>query len=617
MSINSIGGIMAQQGSHEESMDVAESARQKEWKHPSFAGQLFLGKFDPSLIHPFPKQPQEDKEKGDAFVEKVEAFMKEYIRPEEIDASREIPKEAIDKMAEMGIFAMKVPKEYDGLGLSQTNYNRAVMKVASYCGSTAVLISAHQSIGVPQPLKLYGTKEQKEKYFPRFRKGAISAFALTEPEVGSDPARMSAEAVLSEDGSHYILNGNKLWCTNGVVADLIVVMARTAPKMIKGKERQQITAFIVEMDTPGVEVSHRCHFMGLNAIYNGVIEFDNVKIPVEDRLGDEGRGLAMALETINVGRLTLPAASTAACKQCLAICRKWGKERVQWGQPIGLHEAGREKIAYIAATTFAMEALTWLTSSWADEGKVDLRIEAAMAKMFCTEETWKITDMTLQLRGGRGYEKASSLIDRGEPGYPVERMLRDCRINMILEGSTEIMKLFLTREAIDPHFSRLKSLIKGKFNIKEILSAVGHYSLWLPGQYFKSLSTSSHSEFGKLANHMQFVEKTSHKLARILFLLMARYQKGLEKKQLILFKLMEIGTDLFNISTTCAYARSLNTENAEELADYFCRLARRRINERFKALKDNDDKMTNLVGKRVIDRDYLWMEEGVIPMVKD
>ena len=254
---------------------------------------------------------------------------------------------------------------------------------------------------------------------------------------------MSSEAKLSEDGKYYILNGEKLWCTNGTIADVIIVVAKTAPKVIYGKEKQQISAFILEMNTPGVEVVHRCEFMGLGGIYNAQLRFTNVKIPVENRLGEEGRGLAIALATVNVGRLTLPAACTGAAKQCLHASRQWGNSRIQWGMPVALHEAGRQKIAYMAATTFAMEAVCWLTSQWADEGEVDIRIEAAMAKLFCTEALWKITDLALQLRGGRGYEKATSLKARGEIPYPIERAMRDCRINTLLEGSSEIMKLFL------------------------------------------------------------------------------------------------------------------------------------------------------------------------------
>ncbi len=604
-----------------EAMEVAEDARQKEYKHPSFAGMMFMGKFDVSLLHPFPKQSEEEKKIGDEFCEDLGNYLSKNLDPEQVDKQREIPQEVMEGLARRGIFAMKVPKEYNGLGFSVTNYNRSVMKISSYCGGTAVLVSAHQSIGVPQPLKMFGTEYQKKKFFPMFRDGKISAFALTEMDVGSDPAKMSSTAKLSEDGKHYIINGTKLWCTNGTIADVIVVMANTAPKIVRGKEKKQISAFIVEMNTPGVEVVHRCEFMGLGAIYNGVIKFTNVKVPVENLIWEEGRGLAMALATINVGRLTLPAASTGIAKQCLSILRRWGKERIQWGLPVGLHEEGRQKLAFISSTTFAMEAITYLTSAWADEEKVDLRIEAAMAKMFCTEATWKITDATMQLRGGRGYEKACSLEARGEPPYPVERAMRDCRINMILEGSTEIMRLFLAREAMDPHLSKAKDLLFKKLSMGKKLAKglqlAGFYSYWYPSQLLGSLFTSSYKEFGELAKYMRFCENTSHKLARNIFWNMAKYQQKLERKQMILGRLMEIGTELFAMATTCSYAVMKFKENPEDntpiqLADYFCRMAKRRVEGHFKDLTDNEDKVANRLAKRIIDNDLKWLEEGII-----
>lgn len=608
-------------GKASQAMEVAEEARQKEYLHPSFGAELFMGNFKPELLYPFPTQDAEDKKIGDAFIAKLSRYLEANLDPEEVDRTRTIPKNVIEEFARMGVFALKVPKEYGGLEFSQVNYNRVVMAVSSYCSATGVLISAHQSIGVPQPLKMFGTEEQKKKYFPRFSKGAISAFALTEPDVGSDPAQMSCEAKLSEDGKHYIVNGTKLWCTNGSLAELIVVMAKTAPKVVKGKEKKQITAFILEMNTPGVEIVHRCEFMGLNGIYNVLLKLTNVKIPVENRIDEEGRGLAMALATINVGRLTLPAGSAGAAKQCLSICRRWGNSRVQWGQPIGLHESGREKIAFVAATTFAIEAVTWLTSSWQDKGGVDIRIEAAMAKMFCSEALWKITDVTMQLRGGRGYEKARSLKARGEPPYPVERMMRDCRINMILEGSSEIMRLFLAREAMDPHLKRLQSLLHPKTSWTEKVSVffkqLWHYAIWYPGQRLKGLVTHSYDELGPLSSHFRFVERTSHRLAHTLFKYMVKYRQKLEHKQLLLARLMDIGTELFVMSAVCSYAASLQKNNSQdssplELADYFCLLARRRIETSFSALVDNEDREGNKLAKKVLEGKMRWLEEGII-----
>lgn len=608
-----------------QSLEVTEEAREKEWLHPSFGAQLFMGDFKYDLVSPYPEQSAEDKKIGDDLTEEFMAYLEKNLDPEEVDATRTIPQNVIDEMGRLGIFALKVPKEYGGLGFSQVNYNRLVMRVASFCGGTAVLISAHQSIGVPQPVKLYGTEEQKKRILPLFRQGKISAFALTEPDVGSDPAQMSSIASLSDDGTYYTLNGTKLWCTNGTLADLIVVMAKTAPKIVNGKEKQQISAFVLDMKTPGIEVLHRCEFMGLGGIYNGLIKFTNVKIPRENLLWKEGRGLALALGTINVGRLTLPAASLGAAKQCLSVARRFGTERVQWGMPIGLHEDGREKIAYIAATTFAMEAVTWLTSHWADKGDVDIRIEAAMAKLFCTEELWKIVDLTMQIRGGRGYEKGRSLKARGEEPFPIERIMRDCRINRILEGTTEIMKLFLAREAMDGHMKRAEPLLSKKTSFSEKSKAffkmLGFYGRWYPAQKFACMTSRKFPDAGKLEKYLQFVDGASHKMATSLFGAMVKYQNKLELKQLLLGRLMDIGTDLFVMSATISYASHLRKKNNDdspiELADFFCTIAKRRVNEKFKALYENDDKKGDALAEKTIKKEFRWLEKGIQWMGKD
>lgn len=601
-------------------LEITEDAREKEYKNPSFAGQLFMGSFNPGLLFPFPKQPQEERQAGEAYIEKLMTFLKDNLDPEEVDATRTIPKNVLEELGKMGVFALKVPKIYGGLGFSQMNYNRLVMRVASYCGSTAVLISAHQSIGVPQPVRLYGTEEQKQKFLPLFGQGKISAFALTEPDVGSDPAQMSSEAKLSDDGTHYILNGSKLWCTNGTIADIIIVVARTAPKIVKGKEKKQISAFILDMKTPGIELLHRCEFMGLGGIYNALIKFTDVKIPKENLLWKEGKGLALALGTINVGRLTLLAACTGAAKQCLSIARRWGNSRVQWGMPVGLHEAGREKIAYIAATTFAMEAMTWITSHWADIGKSDIRIEAAMAKLFTSESLWEIVDMTMQLRGGRGYEKGRSLKARGEVPFPVERIMRDCRVNLILEGSSEIMKLFLAREAMDPHLKQAAPLLSKNSSFFEktgtLFKLIGFYALWYPKQKFGNAISTTFPELGKLEPHFQYIEKESKKLAVVLFESMVKYREKLELKQLLLGRLMDIGTRLFGMAACCSYAVSCanekdNDSSPIDLADYFCWITRGEIADLQAKLKHNDDAKTDAMAQRVIDKDYRWLEKGI------
>ena len=424
-----------------EALELAEAARDPLEDRGSFASNLFVGRYDFDRIYPYPAQSAEDRAAGEEFLQKLESYLREHVDPDEIDRTGEIPPENFKGLAEIGAFGIKVPKKYGGLGLSQSNYGRAAVLLGSWDGNVAALVSAHQSIGVAQPLLLFGTEEQKQKYLPRVAGGEISAFALTETHAGSDPATMSLRAEPSPDGSEFVLNGEKLWCTNGVKAGVLVVMARTPSKMVGGKERKQITAFIVDVDTPGLEIIYRCRFMGLRALYNAVVKFTDVRVPRENIISKEGAGLRVALTTLNTGRLTLPAACVGLSKRLLEISRKWAGERIQWGVPIGKHAAIAGKVAEMAGNVFAMEAMTFLTSSLLDRKAGDLRIETAMCKMWATETTWRIADDAMQVRGGRGYETAQSLAGRGEPPIAVERFLRDCRVNTIFEGSSEIMRL--------------------------------------------------------------------------------------------------------------------------------------------------------------------------------
>jgi len=602
-------------------LELAEESREKEWTLPSFVAELFQGRLRWDLLFPFPEQSEEDRKIGDEFIARLEKFLKENIDPDEVDRTGEIPAKAIQGLAEMGCFALKIPKEYGGMGFSQVNYNRIHQLIGSYCASTSVWISAHQSIGVPQPLMLFGTEEQKRKYLPRFRKGEISAFALTEPDVGSDPARMKTTATPVEGGAYYLISGEKLWCTNGPVADVMVVMARTPSKTVNGREKKQITAFIVERSMHGIEMVHRCRFMGMHGIQNGLLRFKNVKVPRENILWKEGHGLKLALVTLNTGRLTMPAGVTGGAKWCLSVSRQWANEREQWGGPIGKHEAVASKIASMAATTFAMEAMQLITAAFADSKKTDIRLEAAMAKLFSTEASWRIIDGTIQIRGGRGYETAPSLKARGEKGWAVERVMRDSRINTIIEGTSQIMRLFIAREALDAHAQRIFPLLDPKTpalsKIKLILQDLVHYALWYPGQWCYGVQKTRWPVPGVLAGHMRYIEKTAHRLARNLFHAMAIYQQGLEKKQQLLTRLVNIGTDLFAMSVSCSRAFSLVSRNPAdpsplELADLFCRQARGRIEKQFRSLFRNDDRFTYHIAQETLKGKYQWLEQGII-----
>ena len=602
------------------SLEFAEAAREMEWKSPSFALQLFHGNPDFNLIHPFPAQSAEEKKAGDEYLVKMEAFLRANLNPDEVDRTYTIPDNVMKGLGAMGAFALKIPKEYGGMGFSQYNYNRIMHLVSSFCGSTAVLLSAHQSIGVPQPLKLFGTPEQKKKYFPMFAKGAVSAFALTEPTAGSDPRNMKTTATPTEDGKHFLINGEKLWCTNGMIADVLVVMAVTPPKIVKGKEIKQITAFIVETSTPGIEKAHRCQFMGLHGIQNGLIRFNNVKVPRENIILGEGEGLKLALMTLNTGRLTLPAASAGISKWCMNVVRLWGTKRHQWGSAIGEHEAVALKINYIASHTFAIDAMTWLCSAMADDHKKDIRLEAAIAKYFCTLTSWKIVDETLQIRGGSGYETASSLAKRGVDFWPVERVSRDVRINRIIEGTDEIMHLFIAREALDPHLSKIKPLLSSKTPIMVKLAAalkmLGYYALWYPKLWMPSYAGSEIANLPKpLDQHMMYLQSASKRLARYTFHKMAKYQQKLESKQSILNRVVDVGTDLFAISCVCTYAAMLSKNgqaNAVELADNFCLSARQRIEALLAEGSFNHDAQYLKTAKKILANEFEWMENEII-----
>ncbi len=615
-----------------EALEVIEAARESKWERPSFALQLFHGRVAPSLIFPYAVQSEEDRRAGDAFLAELESFLKRNVDADAIDRTGEIPPEVIKGLARLGCFGMKIPKEYGGLGFSQVNYNRAISLIGSHCGSTAVWLSAHQSIGVPQPLKMFGTEEQKRKYLPRFANGAVSAFALTEPDVGSDPAKMSTTATPIDGGASYLINGEKLWCTNGPVAEVIVVMAQTPERAIGGKTRKQITAFIVERSMPGVSLVHRCDFMGLKGIQNGLLKFSDVKVPKENILWGPGRGLKLALMTLNTGRLTLPAGSIGGSKRCLQIAREWSLERKQWGGPIGQHEAVAAKLGWMAAHLFAMEGVTWLASAWADRGDLDIRIEAAMAKLFCTEAAWAIVDHTLQIRGGRGYETADSLKARGEAPLPVERMFRDARINLIIEGTSEIMRLFLAREALDPHIQRAFAVLLPKYSlpqrVKAAIKAGLFYAGWYPQQWIPALPIGAPAEIPpRLRRHWFFVRAQSRRLARTLFHQMMIYQQRLEKQQMVLFRIVDIGVDLFAMSAAISRASMLEREgesagapgsassgrsqSAVELADLFCIYARGRVLRALCHPSSPEDRPAYQVAQNLLKGRYTWLESGI------
>jgi alkylation response protein AidB-like acyl-CoA dehydrogenase len=609
------------QVSEQEARQVAEEAREAGWALPSFGKQLFLGDFRLDLIHPHPRPGGDSARRGEEFCARLLEFCEASVDGALIEREARIPDDVIRGLAALGAFGMKVAPEYGGLGLSNLYYSRALMIAGSVSPALGAMLSAHQSIGVPQPLALFGTQEQKQRYLPRCARGEISAFLLTEPDVGSDPARLSTTAVPSADGSEYVLNGVKLWTTNGVVADLLVVMARVP----KGEgHRGGITAFVVEAAAPGITVERRNAFMGLRGLENGVTRFHEVRVPASSRIGGEGQGLKIALTTLNTGRLSLPASCAATGKLALKIAREWSRERVQWGRPIGEHEAVARKISFIAATTYALEAVVELSSQLADDKRNDIRIEAALAKLYASEMASTIADELVQIRGGRGYETAASLAARGERGVPAEQMVRDMRINRIFEGSSEIMRLFIAREAVDAHLSAAGELIEPGLPLarraRAAARAGGFYAGWLPTLMTgEGHRPGAYGEFGPLAPHLRYVERASRKLARATFYGMARWQGRLERKQGFLGRIVDIGAELFAMSAACVRAQldaadggTERSAAAAELAGLFCAQARLRVDALFGQLWSNTDGADVAVARRVLAGRYTWLEDGII-----
>ena len=611
---------MAQNVTYEQAKQVAEESRETEWKQPSFGRELFLGNFRLDLVHPQPEQSPEATRKGEEFLARLRAFLTEHVDPLEIEREAKIPESAIEGLKDLGALGMKIPEEYGGLGLSQVYYNRALALCGTWHSALATLLSAHQSIGLPEPLRMFGSEEQKREWLPKVARTHISAFLLTEPDVGSDPARMSATATPTEDGTGYRINGTKLWATNGVIADVVVIMA-VVPK--GDGHKGGITAFICPYDADGITVRHRNEFMGLRGIENSVTTFEDVFVPRENVIGEEGKGLKIALATLNTGRLALPSICTAATKYSLKIAREWSAERKQWGQPIGKHDAVAQQLAFVAGSAFGLEAVLDVSSRLADDKRNDIRIEAALAKLYASELAWQAVDTMVQIRGGRGFETAESLKRRGEKPVPAEQMLRDMRINRIFEGSSEIMHLLIAREAVDQHLQVAGDVLLGDGGAvdkaKAAAKAGAFYASWFPKLMAgEGLKPGSFEEFGPLAGHLRYVERASRKLARSTFYAMGRYQARLEQKGALLGRVVDIGAELYAISCAAVYAHTVartqpeRRDSAFELAGLFCAQARRRADAKFEELFSNDDDAQYKAAQRVLEGSFTWFEEDIL-----
>ncbi len=596
---------------HRAALELVEEAREQEGGGGGFARGLFLGSPAWASLFPYPLQTTADREHGQPFLSALEDLLRRQADPDAIDATAEIPPELMTSLRGIGAFGIKVPADYGGLGLSETNYLRAFVLLGSHCANLTTLLSVHQSVGAPQPLLLFGNEEQKRRYLPRLAAGDLSAFALTETKVGSDPARMECRADPAPDGRHYLLNGEKLWCSNGPIAKILVVAARTPPLPGDAPDKRRISTFIVEAGWPGVSVAHRCHFMGLKALQNGVLRFEGVRVPRENLLAGEGEGLKVALSALNTGRLAVAASSLGMAKSALAAARRWCREREQWGAPIGRHGMVAARLSSMAASVFSMEAMLFHAAALDDAG-ADVRLEAALAKIWCSERAWDVVNDALQIRGGRGYETASSLRARGEDPAPIERWVRDNRIATVFEGSSEILRLFAAREALEGHFRRVgvapgRSTDPPQDWARRILPCAAWYLRTFLPRFAPPADAL-------LRGHLRFVESASRRLARGLFTSLIRHREGLERQQLLLKRQVDAGLELQAMAACCAYALALGHDPrrpaASELANLFCASARLRARALLRRPPRGELKLALEGADRTMRADWLWLEEG-------
>ncbi|MBO9533103.1 MAG: acyl-CoA dehydrogenase family protein [Solirubrobacteraceae bacterium] len=610
---------MTQQVTEEQARQVAEEAREQDWTKPSFGKGVYMGDLDISLIYPQPKLDPEDVARGEAFLTKLRTYLEENVDPLQIEEDAKIPDHVIEGLKEIGAFGIKTKPEYGGLGLTWNYYLKALAVAAAWSGSLVALLSAHQSIGLGEPLRIAGSEAQKKEWLPKLAKTHVSAFLLTEPDVGSDPARVQTSAIPTEDGTGYIINGRKLWATNGAIADVVVVMAKI-PKR-EGK-RGGVSAFILPYDAEGVTVEHRNEFMGLRGIENSQTRLKDVFVPNEALIGGEGAGLKIAIQTLNTGRLALPAGCLGSAKWATKQAREFASERFQWGKAVGKHDAVAQKVAFITASTFGLEAILDVSARLADDNTNDIRIEAAIAKLYGSEIGWTIADELIQIRGGRGFETAKSLKARGEKPVGTEQALRDSRINRIFEGSTEIMHLIIAREAVDEHLAAAGDAIDVKApaaaRAKGAANALKFYAGYAPKLVVgEGNDPRSFAEFGSNAKHLRWAERSSRKLARSTTYAIARYAAKLEQKQSVLGRIVDIGAEIFAVSAAVVYAKTLETEQparakeARELANIFALQARARAEALFEEIFDNDDDANYAFAQKVLAGDYVGVEEGV------
>jgi acyl-CoA dehydrogenase family protein 9 len=565
-----------------------------------FVKSLFFGQFQSKLLFPYPVLPADQQAESDRAVEAVRRFCHESIDAATIDRNAEIPASVIAGLGQLGVMGMTAPKEVGGRGFSQQMYCRIMEVIGGHCASTGVFVNAHHSIGI-RALLLFGTPEQQSRWLPKLITGEhLGAFALTEPQAGSDASNVQTTATPSDDGRGYILNGEKRWITNGGIAQVLTVMARTPGLAGGANKKKEITAFIVTPDMPGFEVlEQRMAKNSIRGTATGRMAFKNMFVPNENILGSVGKGLKIALTVLDFGRTTFGASCTGAAKVCVELAAKHVQKRVQFDQPIAEFELVKKKIAWMAAHAFAMEALTTQCAAFIDRGFEDYMVETAILKVFATEALWQIIYDTMQLHGG-----ASFFLDS-----PLERYMRDARLNQIGEGSNDVLKPFIAMVGIKPVADSLMAVKEALGSPFSNLGTLFGFGAKQVSSRFISPSVPTRSL--KLQGYARDLGRRVRDFAIAVQAALFKHREQVLFRQYIQERIADAASELYASSCVLARLEHLMTHtngHPEETArdvqigKYFLKISDRKIRQNLAALADNDDAETTPTADAVLDR---------------
>lgn len=547
----------------------------------SFVKALFAGSIEQDLIFPYPKMDKEEEENLKLILDTVRQFAKDNIDPVAIDRDETIPKEVLQGLAEIGLFGMSIPEEYGGSGFSTTAYNRVFEEIGSIDGSLAVTLGAHQSIGL-KALLLHGTEEQKKKYLPKLASGEwIAAFALTEPGAGSDAAGIQSLAVKDVQKGHYVLNGSKIWITNGGIADFFTVFAKT-PVGESGEKK--ISALAVTRDMEGFSSGKEERKLGIHGSSTTELIFDNIKVPVENLIGPEGKGFKVAMEVLNSGRLGLAAGCAGGIKTLIRMSVDHAKNRKQFNTPIAEFEMIQGKITKMVVDVFVLESMVYLTTGLIDRGDIDYSIESSICKVYASEAVWNAVNEAMQIAGGIGYSKE----------YPYERALRDARINLIFEGTNEVLRAFIALAGMQEHGEYLKKVGKA---LQHPLNEMGVLTDYALHRIKKRVATERLADVHEaLKNEVGKFEEYAKELHLATEKVLSKYRKQIIHREFILNRLADMTIDLYAMIAVISRVDSLLKEKGEKkthkqltICKTFCEEAWRRIRRNARQVDNNID----------------------------